>query len=290
MKKGTNKRKVFRLNTLGFNRCLDFGYYKYCSVEPVLEPHTHKDVLEICYCLKGQQYYKIGEDVLKLTGNNILIVPPNINHSTGVYPEDIGELYWIQISLDSSKGPLCYLPHEQSDFILQKLTGNGGKLITGAFGLKNSLKKMVLLLENPKNLFNRLQIGQLIITLLIETCLVAEKNQGNRDSERVKVLKGFIIENLHRTIYVDELAEVSNYSVPYLKSWFKLNFGVSPRAYINRLKIEKAKKDLLRNTSVTKVAYGLGFNSSQYFSTTFKKYTGTTPKTYRKLSNNKMEP
>ncbi|MGW9686054.1 helix-turn-helix domain-containing protein [Flagellimonas sp. 2504JD1-5] len=285
MRKQTNKRKVIQLDRLGFSRCLDFGYYRYITVEPILDDHQHKDVMEICFCLKGRQYYQIGENLIKLTGNHILIVPPNVNHGSGVYPEDIGELYWLQLSLDSSKGPLFHLPTEQSDFLFQKLLKNGGTLIKGAFGVKQLLEKLMLLLENPNDAFNRLQIGQSIIQLLIEISSLSDTSQPVEDSERISLLKNYIEKNLHRTIYVDELADLVNFSVPYLKSWFKQNFGVPPRAYVNRLKIEKAKVLLIEVRSITTVAYELGFGSSQYFATTFKKYTGMSPRKFRASSN-----
>ncbi|MEX0314785.1 MAG: AraC family transcriptional regulator [Allomuricauda sp.] len=282
MQKQTNKRKVHQLDILGYSGCFDFGYYHYNTVEPVLTEHNHHDVLEICYCLKGQQYYQIGSELLKLTGNTILIVPPNVDHSSGVYPEDIGELYWIQVSLNNNNHPVCNLPFKQSNYLLSELTKHGGKLFSGAFRLKHILEKLNVLLEVQQNTFGQLQVGQLIIQLLVETLLLSEKPQQIADTEKVKVVRNFIEGNLHRIIYVDELAALIDFSVPYLKMWFKQNFGVPPRSYINRLKIEKAKEDLTKKKTVTDVAFELGFGSSQYFATTFKKYTGMSPKAYKK--------
>ena len=36
------------------------------------------------------------------------------------------------------------------------------------------------------------------------------------------------------------------------------------------------------DTLVTKIAYDLGYNSSQYFATVFKKHVGVSPKAYIK--------
>ena len=154
---------MFRLNELGFNRCFNFGYYHYNSVEPVLETHNHNEVLEICFCLKGQQYYQIEQNLFRLTGNSIIVIPPNVKHSSGVYPEDIGELFWLQISLQESKGHLCNLPHDQSGYLLSELVKKGNIIIQGAFSLKHILKKILETLEKPKNIINELYINQLII-------------------------------------------------------------------------------------------------------------------------------
>lgn len=280
MQKQTNRRKVYQLNLLGYEGCRDFGHYHYNTVEPILSEHSHSDILEICYCLKGQQYYEIDGQISKLTGNNILIVPPDIPHSSGVYPEDIGELFWLQLSVKNNE-TLCNLSSGQSKYLLNKLTLNGSKLFKGAFQVKNTLENLEELLSEPTTTFSQLRISQLIVQLLIDTLVLSEEPQQIADSERMEIIKSFIGMNLHRIIYVDELATLVNFSIPHLKSWFKQNFGAPPRAYINRLKIEKAKSDLAELKTITAVAFELGFGSSQYFATTFKKYTGISPKIYK---------
>ena len=55
-------------------------------------------------------------------------------------------------------------------------------------------------------------------------------------------------------------------------------------AYFVGLKIRKAK-EMLRETdmSVSAISDALSFDTSNYFSKTFKKLTGYTPSTYRKM-------
>jgi len=279
MQKQTNIKKVFRLNELGFKGCVDFGYYHYSSVEPVLETHSHKEVMEICFCLKGQQYYQIENHLFKLTGNSILIVPPNVKHSSGVNPEDIGELFWLQIVLPK-KSNLCNLTNDQSDYLFNELLKKGNTLYKGAFSLKHILKRIVETLEKSKNIINELYINQLLIQLLLETYFLTKEPERIINPERLNIINDFIAKNIHRTIYVDELATLINISTAYFKFWFKHNIGIPPKMYINRLKIEQAKIDLPQRKTITIVAFELGFSSSQYFTTIFKKHTGFTPKAY----------
>ena len=54
--------------------------------------------------------------------------------------------------------------------------------------------------------------------------------------------------------------------------------GVPPAEYMVRRKVELAKKRLSApKPHVTNVAYDLGFSSSQYFATVFKRYAQQTP-------------
>lgn len=282
----TNRRVVFKLSEMGFSGFRDFGYYNYNSVEPELEVHSHQNVMEICYCLRGQQYYDLNGEMVKLKGNDILIVPANTNHSTGTYPEDIGALYWLQVIVDPKTTPLCHLSREHSKYLLTGLDKQSKRVFSGSRSLKATLLKLKNLLEQELDTLGKLNVSQLLIQILLDTLLLAKNPQLIVPTERVIALENYINENVNRMIYVDELANQVNLSTAYFKSWFKEKLGTSPRAYINRLKIEHAKTELLQAKSVTEVAYSLGFSSSQYFSTTFKKYVGKSPNAYRAEMSN----
>lgn len=280
---GTQERRVFNLQDFGVKRGLAIGHYRYKQVKPGLERHLHKAALEICYCMKGQQHYKIGEQLYELNGNDIFVVPPNTVHSTGEFPEDKGELFWIQLLVDSSKGKLCNMPKVQSEFLLAALLDKSEHVFKGSFQLKFILEKLMVQLENFDSLLSKIMVDQLIAQLLLETVILSNKPQPNAPSVKLNELDKFIHKNLFRMIYVDEMANLAGMSVGYFKFWFKSKTGMPPREYVNRLKIEQAKLDLLTSKSITEVAFGLGFGTSQYFATTFKKFTGITPKSYRRL-------
>lgn len=280
MLKPTSGRKTFDLTKFGIPRCHQFGHYKYNNAKPGLQDHVHANTIEICYFLKGLQRYKIGSQLLELTGNDILIIAPNTLHSTGIHPEDKGELYWLQVSLQENIGSLCHLPNQQSKLLLQKLAENAHRIFKGSFALKSVLIKLENELQKPKSIMNELRINQLILQLLVETLTVSKNQEQAPASDRLKLIDNFIVEQMDRTIFVDELASLVSLSVPYFKEWFKKQQGLPPKEYINRAKIKQAKADLLLKFSITNVAFDLGYSSSQYFATSFKKYTGLTPKSY----------
>ncbi len=280
MQNQTNDRIVYNLGALGYKRCNQFGHYKYTEVKPSLKNHIHNNSIEICYCLKGQQFYNIEDNELKLTGNDILIVAPNTVHSTGIYPEDKGELFWIQVSLNNTLGKLCHLPFSQSDYVLKALEKKSNMVFKGAFSLKSVLNSLLTQLQQPQSMLSTITINQLIVQLLLDTLSLTEKPQQLKPTIRLDIINKYIEKHLNRSIYVDELAGAIKISVSYFKSWFKDNTGITPKEYINRIKIKQAKIDLLHEKTITQVAFNLGYNSSQYFATSFKKFTGTTPKAY----------
>ena len=64
--------------------------------------------------------------------------------------------------------------------------------------------------------------------------------------------------------------------------YFRDEFGMTPLAYLNEKRMERAKA-LLRDAerTVTEVSYELGFRSVSHFITKFRDAVGVTPKTFQ---------
>ena len=79
-----------------------------------------------------------------------------------------------------------------------------------------------------------------------------------------------------------EAALVAGLSLPRFKARFKNEVGIPPAEYLQRYRIERAEHGLANSTrSVTEIAFELGFCSSQYFATVFRRYTRLSPTQYR---------
>ncbi len=81
---------------------------------------------------------------------------------------------------------------------------------------------------------------------------------------------------------VAALARQAGYSRYHFVRAFHDAFGETPRGYLTRRRIERAK-DLLRvaNLTVTEVCLLVGFSSLGSFSTRFRELVGTSPSAYR---------
>ena len=81
---------------------------------------------------------------------------------------------------------------------------------------------------------------------------------------------------------ITQCGEALNMSGSYLSDMLKLETGRSAKDHIHSFIIEKAKTSLLNSTtSVSEIAYNLGFEYPQHFSTLFKGKVGLTPSEYR---------
>jgi AraC-like DNA-binding protein len=84
-------------------------------------------------------------------------------------------------------------------------------------------------------------------------------------------------------VSIDEMAVRCKLSHSYFCRIFLRHYGTTPAEYLTRLRIKKARTLLATtNRSVIDIAMQLGFSSSQYFATVFRKYSDLTPSAYRR--------
>jgi len=76
---------------------------------------------------------------------------------------------------------------------------------------------------------------------------------------------------------VNELAHLGHMDKCYFIKWFKKETGITPLAYMNQLRLEKAFVQLKNGHKVEDAAYENGFKSVSAFSTSFKKRYGIPP-------------
>jgi len=85
---------------------------------------------------------------------------------------------------------------------------------------------------------------------------------------------------------VQRIAELMNLSPNYLSDLLRVHTGQNTQQHIHEKLIEKAKEKLsTTNLSVSEIAYALGFEYAQSFSTLFKKKTEMSPLEFRQSFN-----
>lgn len=88
-----------------------------------------------------------------------------------------------------------------------------------------------------------------------------------------------------RPLDLDAMAREAGYSKFHFARAFARAYGETPRSYLGRRRIERAKT-LLRhaNLSVTEICFMVGFESVGSFSTRFRELTGESPSAYREAA------
>ncbi len=104
------------------------------------------------------------------------------------------------------------------------------------------------------------------------------RSEETRTGQAKTYIRGHFAENLNRDRVADHVCVTPN----YLSRVFCRESGISLREYINLCRIEEAKRLITDpGKSLTWIAFEVGFESAQYFSTVFKRTTGVSPYLWR---------
>lgn len=103
------------------------------------------------------------------------------------------------------------------------------------------------------------------------------------DNHYVTEAQNYIHLNFHRPLTVKEIAASQNIADRYLYNLFIKYQGVSPKQYLNKVKLQNAL-ELLRKSdcTITEVAISVGFDDVLQFSRFFARQMGISPSAYRK--------
>ena len=121
--------------------------------------------------------------------------------------------------------------------------------------------------------------------------LSREVSQGYRrifmiENQMVVKAVQYISDHMEEKITLAEVANVCQVTTRHLSTLFKDVMNITVHDYINIAKIDKAMQWLTEtDMAMTEIASRLGFSSTQYFSTVFKRYTRVTPREYKNISD-----
>jgi len=240
---------------------------------PVIS-HTHHDCIEILVLFKGAQRYETESGVYSIRGGEAFVARAGERHGHKE-SQAISEYIRLHIDMRERSGflGLAGISAEQVYRLLQ----NNREHVLSA-----NAKCISLLRES----FSSIEKGMYICAQGFFICflylLFSSGNKNEPDLHKLERVVSCMRERVCDNISLEEICAGCAISLSGLKHKFKEYTGETPRAYINRMKIEEAKKLLRQEKNVMEVSMALSFSSSSYFSTVFKKHTRKTPREYAK--------
>lgn len=118
---------------------------------------------------------------------------------------------------------------------------------------------------------------------LAESWFLHPERNNKEFKQIMKSACDFIHEHYQDDLTLTQMAEYTGLSISHFSSLFKRHTGESLVAYINQVRVEKAK-EWLRNSNdkIYLIAEKAGFSSQPYFIRVFKNVMGMSPNEYRK--------
>jgi len=123
-----------------------------------------------------------------------------------------------------------------------------------------------------------IQLGDLVGRLLLE--------QRAAEPASIATAKRYIIANLDEPLRLDDVASEVKVSPFYFCKLFKSTTGMTFTEFVNRQRIERAKRRLLDPAQrVTEIAYEIGYQSLSQFNRSFHRIVGESPTRFRRRMN-----
>ncbi|ANU37963.1 AraC family transcriptional regulator [Vibrio scophthalmi] len=95
--------------------------------------------------------------------------------------------------------------------------------------------------------------------------------------QSIVTLKEFILAHLDEPIRLEQLANMCHLTPTQFQRHFKQKMGITPYAWLSRLRLEQAMKLLQQGHNATYVAHHVGFYDQAHFSKAFKSNFGVPP-------------
>jgi AraC-like DNA-binding protein len=272
------QRFVVQKEAIGLPGVLVFGGYNYHEAHPGLPSHRHRRSTEIVYLARGEQTYRVGGRHYRMRGGEQFVTFPNEWHDSGGFPEEKGLLFWLVIQPGRN---FLNLPPAQATALKGALAGLSARHFQAHPEAEPLLREILECVSAPRDELGQVKLSAAMVRYLLKTCEAASASPRPPISASILRALSWLDENPGDPAPVEALARASGLSVPRLKARFKQEVGVPPREYVLRQKIRMAQ-GLLQKHSATDTAYRLGFSSSQYFATVFRRFTGRTPSEHQR--------
>lgn len=242
--------------------------------------------------VEGTARIQLPSGVYDLKPGYLYFIPPFTTHS--YYCDSSFTHYYIHIYEKHERG--CYIMDEWNYPVEVKAMGYDIELMRRLVYINPFMK---LPTPNPNDYDNHHTLvsnieqnlrrpfcdkveSRGIIFMLFSRFLKRATRKSEVGDSRVEQALSYIRNNIGSTIDVTHLANMTCMSCDHFIRIFKQSTGDTPKAYIQKRRMETAELLLVTtDDSIKQISLSLGYEDNSYFTKTFKAFSGMTPQQYR---------
>ena len=242
----------------------------------VRNPYNSLFVIE--YVVSGKGYIEAKGVRTAVKAGDLYIVDCRIPHAYYSDPEDPFEKKWLNIRgrFMNAVEPLIF---RGDPYVVMPLGDDASKLMED---IHERIRRTTP--ADSDEMLSYVMKRILDLFIFIENYRKIQKDELSKPERIVRHIE----QNICLDISVNDISENFYISSSTLYRMFKSSFGISPKDFIMKKKIEAAKRMIADNdSSISTIASALNFYDSHHFSRTFKKYAGMSPTQYKNELNNK---
>ena len=270
----------------GVTETIHLGRYNQTAASGGLGEHSHGNAMEFCLLLRGRQTYLVGDEPYTLAGGDVFVTFPGETHGTGPLPQEKGVLYWLILELPSARQRLLNLPEAESAALVNALRSLPRRHFPGSSALRQHLDEVTRLWLGGPSSLKSLKLAHHLVGFLIALVETARSGLpfGNRAASLAPI-RSYIAGHLEDPLPIALLAEHAGLSLSRFKARFREEHGMPPGEFVVRSRVSEAVRRLRETDQpITRIAFDLGFSSSQYFATVIKRYTLKSPSDVRRTA------
>ncbi|AOW10318.1 AraC family transcriptional regulator [Flavobacterium gilvum] len=258
--------------------------------------HSHPE-LELVYIKESYGKRIVGNSVEPFVSGDMVFLGSDIPHvwlNDEIYYKGINTLKAEAIVVYFNKdifGPIFYELKETQKISSLFNQATRGLSITGKTNeiIAKKLEKLVHK-KNFEIIIGLFEILSILsesddISFVNNEAYIPANNQTKND--RLSDVFEYVKVNFKQDISLDEIAKIANLTPTSFCRMFKAKTQKHFVEYLNEIRVSNACKFLIEtDMGMSEIAYECGYKTASNFNKLFKKLTGTTPKEYRKKTEN----
>jgi AraC-like DNA-binding protein len=252
--------------------------------------------IEFNLSLTGTATYVIGERIYRTAPGQLLVFPGCVPHQ--VFVDDNAAYRRAVICVDDATLLQGAAPYPGLPSALHWFDNDCCRQFQLQMNKFSVIKQIALLMhkerQEQKKGWQHMLLAQLLsLTVIVERMVEEQADACTRAAPRYATREladrccSYIEAHLYEDLSLNNVAPLFHVSPEHLTRTFKREKGVAFYQYVLLQRIQESKRLLLTgdDTSLTDIAYALGFASSSHFSRTFRSVTNQTPSEFRLRSH-----
>lgn len=267
------------------------------AIEYVERPYT-QDTMYCGHChvhyeiyvqMSGRRCYFLKNSVYEIETGDVVFIAPGLVHKTSNIDKNPHSRLLIEFDERYLEHLSAFVGDADFHQKLSRILTDGYYIYRNETYKENILKRCRLLVENDSSgdMFEkmkcRLSVGSLLLDIMGETF---DSGNASEISSRYKIseILDYINKHYSQNISLKETSEKFYLSYYYLSRLFKEVTGFTFVAYVNIIRVNKAKT-LIDDTNerLDTISETVGFGSQKQFVRVFKSLYGISPSKYRSL-------
>lgn len=246
--------------------------------------HFHPEV-ELVFAEAAQGIRHIGDHVTSWKGSDLALIGSNIPHLNFDYGvKATVDTVVVQLMEDFLGEEFLEKPETSGirKLFIRSRTGlafyGKTKEVAGNMLKELPLKKGFGQLLHLLSIFDWLAGSSEVIEL---NARAIEARSAVREQDRLNRIYRHVEEHFHDPVDIHGVAAVADLTVPAFCRYFRKQVRMTYTDFVNRHRINHAKRLLLRDSNVSEACFASGFEHVSYFNRVFKKLEGVNPSVFK---------